>query len=715
MPQRSSPPPQGSRRKAGLCVRARLARRGALWLLSIRDAFVSLIPLTLFGVLAVLLRNLPLPFHQHYLQTADGAALGGLLDRIIEGTHGVSGLALAVLVAIHLRQRQPAGPTMDDMPPMLAVGLSSLINFMLATLTIFHQRGALGFDLMLIGIGIGLFSAEYLRWASRRRWLTLFDTAHDTDTEMHAALRLCLPTIVSGLIALTAASLLAVLPGPDRLFVALAGLAQESTHGNYLAVTFATLTNQLFWFVGVHGGHILDTFGGSLFAAAPALPGGHLLNRTLFNAFVLVGGAGATLGLLAALHLNSRCGGQRRIARIAAIPALFNINEMVLFGLPVVLSPFYLIPFVLAPVSLGLLSVAALNLGWLELRPVNIPWTTPPILSGWLLTGSLAGVLLQSGGILLSTAIYWPFVKAAERQRVAGEDRLFKETAETILGNRPGRASVLRRTDETGLLGRRVLARLREDIRHGRLLLHFQPKHDGEDRLLGFEALVRWPQAPHRAITPAVTVALAEDGGAIGDLGGWVFAQALAFKEALNREGFGVLTVAVNVSPVQLADAGFAERIAAILGEHRVRPEEIEIEITESHAMPDDPTSERNIRRLAEMGFALAMDDFGMGHTSLLHLRRFDVAVIKIDGSLTREVRENGTNADIIRAITALGRARGIAVVAEFVESGAQKQALQAMGCTVFQGYHYSPPLPAAACLDYCRRHPPAATPPGRA
>ena len=106
------------------------------------------------------------------------------------------------------------------------------------------------------------------------------------------------------------------------------------------------------------------------------------------------------------------------------------------------------------------------------------------------------------------------------------------------------------------------------------------------------------------------------------------------------------------------------------------------------------------------MGFKLAMDDFGMGHTSLLHLRRFAIDVIKIDGSLTRDVLHSATNGDIIRAIAALGQARDIAIVAEFVETAAQKQALANLGCHVFQGYYYSPPLAEADCLAYCRRQP---------
>lgn len=107
---------------------------------------------------------------------------------------------------------------------------------------------------------------------------------------------------------------------------------------------------------------------------------------------------------------------------------------------------------------------------------------------------------------------------------------------------------------------------------------------------------------------------------------------------------------------------------------------------------------------LSENGVRLSMDDFGMGYSSLLHLRRFGIHSIKIDGSLTRDLQGNPANADIIRAICALGKARQVEVVAEFVETREQMQALIDMGCDVFQGYLYSPPLTEAACLEYFER-----------
>jgi len=163
--------------------------------------------------------------------------------------------------------------------------------------------------------------------------------------------------------------------------------------------------------------------------------------------------------------------------------------------------------------------------------------------------------------------------------------------------------------------------------------------------------------------------------------------------------------MSVNVSPLQLDDPSFATLVAGTLGRHGLRPGELELEVTESHAVPMDLTLDRNMTQLAAMGVRVAMDDFGMGHSSLLHLRRFRVHAIKIDGSLTRDLLGNPACADIVRTITALGRAQRLDVVAEFVEIPAQRDALAELGCDLFQGYLFSPPLAADACAEHLLRH----------
>ncbi len=162
--------------------------------------------------------------------------------------------------------------------------------------------------------------------------------------------------------------------------------------------------------------------------------------------------------------------------------------------------------------------------------------------------------------------------------------------------------------------------------------------------------------------------------------------------------------MAVNVSPLQLSNPKFADAVAGALQRHGLPPRELELEITESHAIPDAAVVDQTLHSVAALGVHLAMDDFGMGHSSLLHLRHFPLQALKMDGSITRDVCSNGASVDIIRAAVDLGRSQRIEIVAEFVETQGQEQCLKDLGCNLLQGYLHSPPLPAAQCAAFIRK-----------
>lgn len=679
--------------------------RLGLWLLSIRDAFVSLLPLTLFGVAATLLRHFPGGLDWLYPSASFAASWEASLEQIIAASHGVFGLALAVAVALHLVPRLPSLQDPDDNPPPMMVGAAALVNFMLCSMGLsLGGGGAMGYEAMLLGIIVGLGTAELLRWSAGQRWLMFVDVPVDADKSLIHALRFCTPVIFCGIFILLPASALSGLSLLAPVLAVLADWLAVSVLGEYLATSVAILVNQAFWSIGVHGGHLLDLYAGDFFVAPGLAPDGQLAWRPLVDSFVLLGGSGATLGLIVAIRLAAAGGAQWRIARLGLLPSMFNINEVILFGLPVVLSPRYLVPFILVPLALGLLTLFAVNGGLFELQAVSIPWTTPPLISGWLLSGSWRGVLWQVMEIGLATLFYLPFVRRAEAGRAASHARLLGEVIEAVRTEAPVRAMVIRRRDELGIMGRILLAALRADIRKGALSMCYQPKHDRAGALVGLEALVRWNSRKFGPIPAQVAVNLAEDGGCIRELGYWVINTACAAKARWNALGHGELTLAINVSPSQLGDPGFAGQLALTLQAHGLNCHEIEIEITESQAIPDEASTNTTLQALSENGVRLSMDDFGMGYSSLLHLRRFGIHSIKIDGSLTRDLQGNPANADIIRAICALGKARQVEVVAEFVETREQMQALINMGCDVFQGYLYSPPLTEAACLEYFER-----------
>ena len=238
---------------------------------------------------------------------------------------------------------------------------------------------------------------------------------------------------------------------------------------------------------------------------------------------------------------------------------------------------------------------------------------------------------------------------------------------------------------------------LRTAIETGALLLQYQPIMDiSGKRMVGVESLVRWPHPVHGLISPANFVALAEECDLILPLGDWVLRRALT-----DMRLWPGLKVGVNVSAVQFRQKDFGENIQKLLQETGIEPERLELELTESVLLSDADAAEESMIDLRAMGIRLALDDFGTGYSSLIYLRRFAFDKIKIDKTFLESLETAGEGAIIVHSIVHLGRALGLTVTAEGVESADQHRFLQALGCHELQGYLFSKPVSAA---DITRR-----------
>jgi diguanylate cyclase (GGDEF)-like protein len=236
---------------------------------------------------------------------------------------------------------------------------------------------------------------------------------------------------------------------------------------------------------------------------------------------------------------------------------------------------------------------------------------------------------------------------------------------------------------------------LRRAIEEGELVLHFQPKAELETGcVVGVEALVRWQHPERGFIPPNEFVPIAERTGLIKPLSRYVVAAALRQCGAWRDAGLD-LHVAVNLTIPDLLDLELPDLIGALLAETNVRPDQLELEITETTILADPFRVRQVLARLNEMGLRLAIDDFGTGYSSLAYLRRLPVQAIKIDRSFVMDMCENASDATIVRSTIDLGRNLDLDVVAEGVETQEAWDALRALGCTLAQGYFISRPLPA--------------------
>jgi len=225
---------------------------------------------------------------------------------------------------------------------------------------------------------------------------------------------------------------------------------------------------------------------------------------------------------------------------------------------------------------------------------------------------------------------------------------------------------------------------LRQAVSNGEMYLVYQPQHQvATGEIIGFEVLLRWQHPRRGAVSPAEFIPVAEECGAILPIGAWVLSQAC-------REAAGwanPLSIAVNVSAVQILAPRFIQSVDDVLRETGLPPERLEIEITETALIRDPERAASTLRDLKALGVRLAMDDFGTGYSSLSNLRSYPFDKIKIDRSFIQSVDQNSQAAAIVRSVLGLGRGLGLPVLAEGVETEAELNFLEGEQCHAVQGY----------------------------
>jgi len=238
--------------------------------------------------------------------------------------------------------------------------------------------------------------------------------------------------------------------------------------------------------------------------------------------------------------------------------------------------------------------------------------------------------------------------------------------------------------------------RLRGALERSEFLLHYQPKLDlRSGMVVGTEALIRW-QAPQQGlVSPVRFIPLAEETGLIEPIGAWVLETACAQAQAWREGGFRPLTVAVNVSPRQFRDARLPQIVENILKKTGVPPSMIELEITESCLAHDSEKFIATLKTLKGLGVLIAIDDFGVGYSSMAYLKSFPVDRLKVDRTFATNLATSEKDRSIYKAIVSLGHNLGLRVVAEGVETSEQYYLLRDIGCDEVQGFFFSMPVPA--------------------
>lgn len=237
-------------------------------------------------------------------------------------------------------------------------------------------------------------------------------------------------------------------------------------------------------------------------------------------------------------------------------------------------------------------------------------------------------------------------------------------------------------------------AGLRQAIEREELVLHYQPVLSLiTGRIVEMEALVRWQHPEKGLIMPAAFIDVAEKAGMMVPLGDWVMGKAARQARRWQEMGFPELRIAINLSPSQFHERNLVTSVRKALDESQIKPETLELEITEGVAMEDADVTVANLLALRDLKVGVSIDDFGTGYSSLSYLKRFPVTTLKIDRSFVTDVVTNSADAGIVRAVVAMAHGLKLNVIAEGVETKEQFAYLRENGCDALQGYWFSRPL----------------------
>ncbi|GHV94510.1 hypothetical protein AGMMS50293_08300 [Spirochaetia bacterium] len=427
----------------------------------VRNALTLSLPVVMAGAAAVLINNFPVPAYQRFMLGLFGEAWRSFGGNIWNGTLAILSPVTAFSIGYSIAERWNLKNPAGAVHPVMA-GLLSFCSLLLLTQSAVTDWAIpynwMGVNGLFLAIIVSLASTElFLRFyrIPRLRISFVSENAGSTITHVFASL---IPAMLTFAVFSLFKVLMSALGQPDihALIYQAISYPFKGLGNNLPSALLFNFVRHFLWFFGIHGSNALEPVMNELYVSAAAAnsaamsagePLPFIFTKTFFDTYISMGGAGNTLALLCALFMAKKNSGNRRIAQISWLPAVFNINETLLFGIPIVLNPVYLFPFVAAPLVLTVISWAAVKIGFLPVTAADVAWTTPALLSGYAASGSYAGSVMQFINLGLSFCIYLPFVRLSEKVRKyryqASYGELFRSGMFETLADQPGETGAI--------------------------------------------------------------------------------------------------------------------------------------------------------------------------------------------------------------------------------------------------------------------------------
>ena len=669
----------------------------------IRHGLTMMIPFILTGGIACALMNLPYMDYGMRVGNSDLMWLYYILLTIYQGTFGLFSLLLAILLALGYGMER--NETVDKVAMYIVVALGAYgaqLNIGNDAFTI-EDLGVKGsFSAMFIVL-ISCFVYEKLKKVTA---LSLRKYAVGMESLCANAIQALLPLAIVIALVVFFTQVLHLFFGVYNLhglFSILSCRLFENLDSNFGTGLLYTFVLHLLWICGFHGSHLLEPVAQTVFT--PVSPE-TIFSKSFFDTYVVMGGCGTTICVLLLLLFFFRKDRMSNLARIGSFSVIFNLNEVLNFGLPIILNPVMVIPFILTPMVCYCVAYAATVSGFVPPITREIPWSTPVIFNAYMGTGSICGVILQAVCIAMGMVLYYPFLRLHKQvQEIYSREKLkllIKELQEAEERNETPK--FLTRADSLGLISRMLLEDLKLAIEQDELYMLYQPQVDDTGTCLGAEALLRWNHPLYGFIYPPFILYLAKEGEILEQLERRIFDMASRAIQKTEQEYDGDFKISVNITAKSLL-WDIEACIKDCLEKYNIPASRLWVEITEQDVISNADYVIDKLERLKNFGHVLLIDDFGMGHTSLVYLQSNYFGVVKLDGSLVKKLEENKTNQKIVASIVELGNELNVKVIAEYVETKQQRDLLHDLGCNWYQGYLFSKPVELDVFIAYMKEY----------
>lgn len=449
-----------------------------------------------------------------------------------------------------------------------------------------------------------------------------------------------------------------------------------------------SIIESILWFFGIHGGNVLDSVKNQdIFA----IQQNAIISKTFLDTFVLIGGCGTILSFAIAILIISKKKKSKRITYMSLGPMLFNINEITVFGIPIVLNPIFIIPFVLTPFISFSIAYLATLWGIVPHVANEVYWTTPVFISGYRATGSIAGSILQAVNLGVGVLIYLPFIKLDNYVSVMTTDKAIDELSTYVreCELKSEKTHIYELRSQLFRVAESISVKLLEDIENNNIEMYYQPLYK-DNKIYSMESLLRF-KYNDKYLYPPLVVNIAIEKGLFVKLSKCITKRVLQDLEEFVKINPNI-RASINLQYSLISDEEFLNWFFNEIYESRVSPSAVGIEITEETSLPTNVDLKEVFNSIREKNIKMYLDDFSMGKTSITYLQDNHFDYVKLDGSLVRNI-DNERCQDIVTSIIQLGSDLEFDVIAEYVENKDIVDKLSELGCNIYQGYYYSKPI----------------------